>query len=385
MSTAVSTVLSNAAPQGVPLPYLQRFSTNGFIHDPVRSPEDEFKRLASHMSWAPGSSAYIKQHKEARRGQGTSTEGGVEATGSVAATPTHRNHVASYAEHFSNKKGYKPDSTLAFSDEFARLATSMKWLPESKAYVKHCELAMIHEVDIQKPDYASLPIFKQSIIKGAFCPKPGLPFNEQFSRLAQHMQWNPSSEEYNKSRCRALAEATRTPFIKAHTKSALMSAPSTQQGVPLNARSGPPSTQLTLTHRPAPSTQQGVPLSPEPAPPPSVSAFSSYFSNFAARGFTINPNVSFQDEFARLASHMNWQPGTKSRVEHWRNALESEFGDQYGDSSHLSGWQALCTELGVENPPESITKCKKVRSYPPLSSSESSKLTLTLGASEDPC
>jgi len=347
MSTALSTALStvpggvplsavSTVPGGVPLSYFHRFVTNGFQPDLNCSFEDEFARLARHMRWLSGPPAYCRQLRAARRelGGGTQLSQGTER---YEGTMEPRNHLAAHTQRLMGRR-FQPDPSLPFNEEFARLGQAMGWKTGSRAYLKQRDKAMLHEVEARKCGISSILVLKTYIDNNGFQPNAQLSFSSDFKRLAAHMNWNPSSRLFTDKRRQALNEAVQTP---------------------------PAQNQIVLVHRgrplPAPSTAQGVPLPRQHAPPPSIAPSSSYFSGFAAQGFTIDPNVPFQDEFARLALHMGWQSGTQTRVEQWRNALESEMGDQYGDSSKLSGWQALCVEVGIENPPESITKCKKVR------------------------
>jgi hypothetical protein len=43
-----------------------------------------------------------------------------------------------------------------------------------------------------------------------------------------------------------------------------------------------------------------------------------------------------------------------------RKTVVREFDKYFGKSNELANWQRLCTDLGIEHTPESISKCKKV-------------------------
>ncbi|KIM27370.1 hypothetical protein M408DRAFT_330076 [Serendipita vermifera MAFF 305830] len=90
----------------------------------------------------------------------------------------------------------------------------------------------------------------------------------------------------------------------------------------------------------------------------------SYWSKFP--DFDHNESALVETEFERLAQEQGWiEDNTKKKKskryrKEWGECLESEFTQHYGDSSRLEGWQALCSEVGIEDVPQSIKGCKKV-------------------------
>jgi hypothetical protein len=89
----------------------------------------------------------------------------------------------------------------------------------------------------------------------------------------------------------------------------------------------------------------------------------NYFSRFPA--FKMRTNTSAIDEFNRLAREMKWKGGSKKYKSERSNFLESEFGIHFGtDATKLENWQALCIELKIHNPIQSINQCRKVRFVP---------------------
>ncbi|KAH7088223.1 hypothetical protein FB567DRAFT_559904 [Paraphoma chrysanthemicola] len=94
----------------------------------------------------------------------------------------------------------------------------------------------------------------------------------------------------------------------------------------------------------------------KPAPNPSTSAVSDFWLQFV--GFEPNPTATFKAEFARLAAHQDWATPTKR--ERQVEALTAEVAFHYGTCmDKLSHWQQLCEDVGIEDVPSSITKCKK--------------------------
>lgn len=78
------------------------------------------------------------------------------------------------------------------------------------------------------------------------------------------------------------------------------------------------------------------------------------------KGFEPQPAATFKDEFARLAQQQKW--GKKTKKKRRAEALTSEITFHHGTSLHkLDRWRELCEEMGVEEVPNSITKCKQVR------------------------
>ena len=101
-----------------------------------------------------------------------------------------------------------------------------------------------------------------------------------------------------------------------------------------------------------------------------------YFDTFRKRGFVPQNTTPIREEFARLASHMKWQPPTKHRCSNHdryepgckkylkeRNQCFAQELRYHSDVQVglLPALQNLCEELGVRKIPASITKCKKAR------------------------
>lgn len=93
----------------------------------------------------------------------------------------------------------------------------------------------------------------------------------------------------------------------------------------------------------------------------------SHFAKFD--NFTPNDNVSFDDEFARLASSQNWVPGsqlyTQERTIAMREELQLHYfsqskvgGDELTEEEQLKGYQSLCREVRIPER-DSIPECKK--------------------------
>lgn len=106
----------------------------------------------------------------------------------------------------------------------------------------------------------------------------------------------------------------------------------------------------------------------------------SYWSQFPE--FDHNPNAPIKVEFNRLAEMKDWdgkkdQKKAKYRKE-WIKCFRSEFGKHYGsDDSSLEGWQSLCGEVGLDDIPETITKCKKVSNNIEISSTNPQVLNIS--------
>jgi hypothetical protein len=64
--------------------------------------------------------------------------------------------------------------------------------------------------------------------------------------------------------------------------------------------------------------------------------------------------------FAHLATIQNLRPGTKRYRKAKSRFIVAEFDAYFGEDSKLGNWQKLCVDLGIEGPPQSITKCRKV-------------------------
>jgi len=89
---------------------------------------------------------------------------------------------------------------------------------------------------------------------------------------------------------------------------------------------------------------------------------SSYFVAFS--DFVPDPSASIEQEFARLARYRQWSPSSKRYKKERRKFLLSEYDHHVGyiqAANNISKWQDLCLELGINDPPQSISDCKKVK------------------------
>jgi hypothetical protein len=83
----------------------------------------------------------------------------------------------------------------------------------------------------------------------------------------------------------------------------------------------------------------------------------SWFTQF--HGFTYDPPAGVRSNFRRLAEARRW--GDALRKKRWAECQVTQFGNLWGtDTTKLETWQALCREVYIKNPPESIKGCKKV-------------------------
>jgi hypothetical protein len=75
--------------------------------------------------------------------------------------------------------------------------------------------------------------------------------------------------------------------------------------------------------------------------------------------FIYDLNAGLKANFERLSNDRNW--GESLRRKRWAQCQMEEFSYAYGkDTNKLESWQSLCREVGISDPPESITKCKNV-------------------------
>jgi hypothetical protein len=85
-----------------------------------------------------------------------------------------------------------------------------------------------------------------------------------------------------------------------------------------------------------------------------------YFSRFPAFK-TVTTTVAV-DEFSRLARQMNWRKNSRKYKSERAKFFTSEFGVHFGtEATKLENWQALCLELEIHSPIQSISQCRKVR------------------------
>ena len=94
---------------------------------------------------------------------------------------------------------------------------------------------------------------------------------------------------------------------------------------------------------------------------PLLLSMPSYWGLFP--NFDHNPNAPVQDEFQRLAELKDWM-GKKKKEKYrkeWGKCFSSEFNKHFGrDATSLDGWQSLCSEVGLDDIPETVQGCKKV-------------------------
>ncbi|KAF2024029.1 hypothetical protein EK21DRAFT_104952 [Setomelanomma holmii] len=82
-----------------------------------------------------------------------------------------------------------------------------------------------------------------------------------------------------------------------------------------------------------------------------------WFSQFD--DFTYNPIETVQTNFTRLAKVRKW--GAKLKSKRWVQCQTALFGSLYGtDTTKLEIWQELCRDVLIDEPPNSITKCKEL-------------------------
>jgi len=74
-------------------------------------------------------------------------------------------------------------------------------------------------------------------------------------------------------------------------------------------------------------------------------------------------DISFIDEFHKLAKLRHWKVGSKTWKKNWEffTQLENE-RLRHNSAAGLKAWQQLCEKLGLEQLP-SIIKCRKVRAF----------------------
>lgn len=73
-----------------------------------------------------------------------------------------------------------------------------------------------------------------------------------------------------------------------------------------------------------------------------------------------SPAESLHQSFATLATTQHLRPGTKKYRKARERFIVEEFDDYFGEDTKLGNWQKLCLDLGMEDPPQSITQCRKV-------------------------
>ncbi|KAJ5757567.1 uncharacterized protein N7511_006261 [Penicillium nucicola] len=84
----------------------------------------------------------------------------------------------------------------------------------------------------------------------------------------------------------------------------------------------------------------------------------NYFSRFST--FNTRTTTSATEEFSRLALEMKWKEGSRRYKNERSKFLRSEFSIHFGtDATKLENWQALCVELEIIDPIQSINQCRK--------------------------
>ncbi|KAL6299686.1 hypothetical protein BKA93DRAFT_741902 [Sparassis latifolia] len=76
--------------------------------------------------------------------------------------------------------------------------------------------------------------------------------------------------------------------------------------------------------------------------------------------FNHDPHAPIRTEFRRLAVIRHWGKRTPQYRDEWAQCCVEEFGEHYGRSERLEGWQSLCGEVGITDVPTSIKSCKKI-------------------------
>ncbi|KAJ7473996.1 hypothetical protein FB451DRAFT_1035144 [Mycena latifolia] len=77
--------------------------------------------------------------------------------------------------------------------------------------------------------------------------------------------------------------------------------------------------------------------------------------------FLHNATAPLQQEFKLLAAHEGWKAGGSRYKREWARCAREEFSHYFGrDDGLLSGWQAMCAMVRVNEVPDSITQCRKV-------------------------
>ncbi|KAF1960710.1 hypothetical protein CC80DRAFT_464954 [Byssothecium circinans] len=92
---------------------------------------------------------------------------------------------------------------------------------------------------------------------------------------------------------------------------------------------------------------------------PTTPARPTYWQKFP--GFEPKVDASFLEQFNKLAIHEGWTK--KEKMRRRNEAIEEEFNYLQGtDIGKLERWQDLCCIVGIEDVPDTISKCKKVLS-----------------------
>jgi hypothetical protein len=116
---------------------------------------------------------------------------------------------------------------------------------------------------------------------------------------------------------------------------------------------------VTLENPPKKKRTKKSKKSSAPPPPTDGPKGSPFWYQFP--GFEPQPKSKFKDEFQRLSNHQQWRKDVRRATQ--IEALNAEIAFHYGTCMQKLGrWQELCEEVGIEEIPTSITKCKLVSS-----------------------
>ena len=90
-----------------------------------------------------------------------------------------------------------------------------------------------------------------------------------------------------------------------------------------------------------------------------------FFASHA--GFTYDSSVPASQQFQQLRRHSQWEHDSPEGNEAWesfRDALVLDFNGIYGtDQDDIQAWHALCTVLGVNPTPDTVSACRAVSSF----------------------
>lgn len=109
------------------------------------------------------------------------------------------------------------------------------------------------------------------------------------------------------------------------------------------------------------STTSAVTSLHAPTPASSVAGdgvLITFFDTFPS--FTPNSSTPLREEFDRLAELQKWSKNSQLYRDQWTICCADEFSSFYHES-RLEAWQAIYTDItGLDDPPPTLTKCRKV-------------------------
>lgn len=365
-------------------PYFNRFTERGFSHDEDAPFADEFSRLARHMQWPQHEKVYSQQLGIAQRLNSPNSRFG------------RLNTLVAYIPLTGPDFTYDP--TIAFEDEFERLAMVGGLDVESEEYEKHYTDAKLLEFQLHRiTDRTDISFFEVFVERHRFQPDDEARVDAQFQLLAKHMKWKP--ECFVRQWQELLAELANVATV-AHDVA--NPASSTEHAAGVSVRK-PTETIAAYENKSAEVGRR----------PPGVSV---YFWSFRNSGFIPDATASFEKEFNRLCEHQGWPTNAKNEFKNgfmgdfrkrckkgsgkgfrrakggdWRSgskkhskpgrapkkskkercfqdirrlqfqmAMESELELHFGLATRLRSWQTLYAELVVVPAPECMHKCKEV-------------------------